>query len=72
MAFTVAQLTALEEAIGAGELEVTYDGKTVKYESAEGLMKRYNFVKAQLVASGLVSAGSVKRVSYAAFDKGNG
>jgi hypothetical protein len=71
MAFTVAQLTALEEAIGAGELEVTYDGKTVKYASAEDLMKRYNFVKNALIASGLVSVGSVKRVSYAAFTKGD-
>ena len=41
MAFTVAQLTAIEEAIGSGALEVTYEGKTVKYRSADELRKLY-------------------------------
>lgn len=69
MAFTVAQLTAIEEAIGAGELEVTYDGKTTKYASFEDLKKRYEFVRGQLVAAGAI-AETRTRVSVTDFSKG--
>lgn len=68
MAFTVAQLTALETAIGTGQLEVTYDGKTVKYRSMDDLTKAYNFVYAKLVDQGLVTDGRT-RVSVASFSK---
>lgn len=68
MAFTVAQLTALETAIGAGELEVTYDGKTVKYRSMDDLAKAYHFVFAKLVDQGLVEDGRT-RVSVTSFSK---
>lgn len=68
MAFTTAQLTALEDAIAKGELEVVFDGKSVKYQSFEDLRKRYEFVRDQLIASGAL-ASSAKRVSYAAFTK---
>jgi len=33
MAYTQAQITALEEAIAAGVLRVSYDGKSVEYRS---------------------------------------
>lgn len=68
MAFTVLQLTALEDAIASGTLEVTYDGKTIKYSSAEDLIKRYNLVRSQLVTAGLISDTRV-RVSVADFSK---
>lgn len=68
MAFTVAQLTALEEAIGSGALEVTYDGKTVKYRSMDDLRKAYDFVFSKLVEQGLVS-DSRTRVSVTSFSK---
>ena len=68
MAFTVAQLTVIEEAIASGSLEVTYEGKTIKYPSFEDLQKRYDFVKAQLVAAGLVTE-TRQRVSVASFSK---
>lgn len=68
MAFTVAQLTALEEAIGSGALEVTYEGKTVKYRSTDDLRKAYDFVYAKLVEQGLV-AETRTRVSVTSFSK---
>lgn len=68
MAFTVAQLTALEEAIGSGALEATYDGKTVKYRSMDDLRKAYDFVFSKLVEQGLVS-DSRTRVSVTSFSK---
>lgn len=68
MAFTVAQLTALEEAISSGSLEVTYEGKTVKYASMDDLTKRYNFVQSKLIAQGdLVNTTS--RTTLAQFSK---
>lgn len=68
MAFTVAQLTAIEEAIGSGALEVTYEGKTVKYRSADELRKLYELVRADLVRQGLIT-DTRTRVSVAAFSK---
>lgn len=68
MAFTVAQLTALEDAIASGALEVTFEGKTVKYPSAADLLKRYEFVRAQLVAAGQLSE-SRTRVSVTSHSK---
>lgn len=68
MAFTTAQLTALEEAIASGSLEVTYEGKTIKYASIDDLTKRYNFVQAKLIEQGdLTSAAS--RTTLAQFSK---
>ncbi len=52
MAFTLNQMTALEAAIGNGRLEVQYDGKRVKYQTMDDLIKAYNLVKNQLTASG--------------------
>lgn len=69
MAFTVAQLTALEEAIGQGALEVAYEGKTVKYRSMDDLRKAYDFVYAKLVAQGLITDART-RVSVTSFSKG--
>jgi hypothetical protein len=56
MAFTTAQLTALEQAIGMGQLVVEYDGKKVQYRDMGDLMKAYNFVQSQLIASGAITA----------------
>jgi hypothetical protein len=55
MAFTQNQLTALESAIGTGELSIEYDGKKVAYRSMGDLMKAYDFVKGQLQAAGTIS-----------------
>ena len=55
MSFTVAQLNAIEAAIGTGQLEVEYDGKRVKYRSMGELMKARATIRAELVAQGLVT-----------------
>jgi hypothetical protein len=52
MAFTLSQLEALEQAIASGELTVKYDGKEVTYRSMDDLIKAYNMVRGQLLASG--------------------
>lgn len=56
MAFTLKQLSALEAAIGSGELSIEYDGKKVAYRSMADLTKAYEMVKNQLTASGALQA----------------
>jgi hypothetical protein len=68
MAFTVAQLTAIEAAIGSGALEVTYENKTVKYFSMDDLIAARNLVRADLIAQGLLT-DTRNRVSVATFAK---
>lgn len=68
MAFTVAQLTAIEEAIASGALEVTYEGKTVKYRSMDDLAKARAIVRADLVRQGLLT-DTRNPVSVASFSK---
>jgi hypothetical protein len=48
MSFTTADLTALDRAIAASELEVEVAGRRVKFDSFEGLKARRDFVAAQL------------------------
>ena len=52
MAFTTLQLAAIENAIGTGELTVTYDGKTVTYRSMGDLLKARDRIKSDLQATG--------------------
>lgn len=68
MAFTVAQLTAIEEAIASGALEVTYEGKTVKYRSMDDLTKARATIRADLVRQGLLT-DTRNPVSVASFSK---
>jgi hypothetical protein len=59
MAFTAAQLTALETALAKGEKRVSFGDKTVEYRSVEELQQAIDAVKrdlhAQAVATGLWS-----------------
>ncbi len=49
MAFTQAQLTALEEAYASGALEVRdSSGRTVRYESREAMRARIDELRAEL------------------------
>lgn len=68
MAFTVAQLTAVEEAIASGALKVTYEGKTVEYRSMADLRSAREIIRADLVAQGLLADSRVN-VSVASFSK---
>lgn len=67
MAFTTAQLTALEEAIASGELSVSYEGKSVTYRSMKDLLLARDTVKASLEAAGAATAETT--VSYAGFSR---
>jgi hypothetical protein len=57
MAFTAAQLSALETALARGEKRVSFGDKTVEYRTVEELQLAINAVKrdlqAQAVATGL-------------------
>ena len=64
MAFTQAQLDALEAAIATGTLEVRYGDKSVRYQSTADLIRARDIIKDQLSSSNPVS-----RSSYASFTK---
>ena len=67
MAFTQAQLDALDAAIASATLRVTYDGKTVEYRSMDDL------IRARAVVAGALQreAGQAPdRSSYASFSRG--
>lgn len=57
--FTQAHLTAIEEAIAGGYLEVWYDDKKVKYQDMNALLKAR-----QLIASKLSAQTGAMRISY--------
>lgn len=48
VAFTSADLTALDEAIASGALEVQYTDKRVKYRSLDDMIKLRNLMKREL------------------------
>ena len=56
MAFTIAQLNALDSAIASGQLRFSYNGKSVEYRSIDDLKKARQLVHDELVASGAISA----------------
>jgi hypothetical protein len=56
MAFTTTQLAAMETAISTGTKKVRYDGKEVEYHSMTELISARNLIRAELEASGQLSA----------------
>jgi hypothetical protein len=68
MAYTTAQLQALEDAIAGAELTVEYDGKKVTYRSIEDLIIAADFVRGKLIEAGLLTDSSVRR-SVTSFSK---
>ena len=68
MAFTQAQLDALEAAIAGGELTVEYQDKRVTYRSLREMMEIRTLMRQQL---GVQSAPSATRI-YPAHSKGLG
>lgn len=51
MAFTTADLAALDRAIAASELEVELEGRKVRFDTFEGLKSRREYIAAQLTDS---------------------
>ena len=68
MAYTTAQLQALEDAIATGELSVEYDGKRVQYRSIDELIAAAEYVRGKLVEAGTISDSSIRR-SVTSFSK---
>lgn len=67
MAFTQAELDALKSAYASGTTRVTYEGKTVEYDSGTALLARIRVVEAELTAS----AGKKKPAAgFASFSRG--
>lgn len=52
MAYTQAQLTALEEAIASGATSVSYEGKTVTYRSLDDMSRIASIIRNALGATG--------------------
>ena len=61
MAFTQAQLDALEAAIATGALRVTYQDKSVQYHSLEDMLLLREAMRREL---GLATADRVSRWSH--------
>lgn len=57
MAFTTAQLTAIEEAIASGQLRVKYADKEVEYRSLSEMKQVRDLMRRDL---GLISSGSTR------------
>jgi len=66
MAFTQAQLDALEAAIASGTLEVRYGDKTVRYQSTSDMIKARDLIRDQLNST---SATQKSRATFASFVK---
>lgn len=68
MAWTQTELDALKKAYAAGTTSVTYDGKTVEYDSERGLLRRIRTIEAEMAAT----AGKPKPSAvYASFSRGS-
>lgn len=51
MSWSQKELDALRRAYASGTLRVTYDGKTVQYDDADGLLKRIKTIEADMRAA---------------------
>lgn len=60
MAFTTADLTAIDRAIAASELEVELEGRRVRFDSFEGLRARRDFIAGQLVTAAQRPTGAFR------------
>ena len=65
MAFTQTQLDALDQAIAAGVLRVTYDGRTTEYRSLDEMIRIRN-----MMADAIAGSAQTSRSSLASFRKG--
>lgn len=70
MAFTQAQLDALDEAIASGELRVQYSDKAVQYRSLDEMLKLRTLMAGELAATPaeLSAMGGRRATTY--YDKG--
>ena len=68
MTWTQAELDALKTAYASGTTRVTYDGKTVEYDSEAALLRRIQTIESAISAAG----GNPRPVAgYASFGRGD-
>jgi hypothetical protein len=68
MSWTQAELDALKAAYASGTTRVTYDGKTVEYDSEAALLRRIQTIEGSIHAS----SGSPRPVAgFASFNRGD-
>ncbi len=68
MSWTQAELDALKAAYASGTTRVTYDGKTVEYDSEAALLRRIQTIEGAINAEG----GTPRPVAgYASFGRGD-
>lgn len=68
MSYTQAELDALRRAYARGVRRVTYEGKTVEFDSAAELKSRIDDIERQLSKAG----GKARpRAAYAGFSRGH-
>lgn len=64
-----AEIAALEEAIASGAMRVSYDGKSVDYDSFDKLVQRLAWLKARQTQA---STGRPRpRAGFATFSRGD-
>ena len=51
MAYTQTELDALKAAFAAGVLNLTYDGKSVGYGSAEDMLRRIRVIEGEMASA---------------------
>lgn len=61
MSFTVAQLSALENAIASGVLEVEYNGRRTRYQTMAAMLQARNLMRSTLLASGALTDTTTNR-----------
>lgn len=64
MAYTEAELAALKRCYASGTLEVSYEGKTIKYDSAKGLLERIRVIEAEMAAAAGRPRAMGRRTSF--------
>ena len=68
MSWTQAELDALKAAYASGTTRVTYEGKTVEYDTEAALLRRIQTIEASISAD----AGTPRPVAgYAGFGRGD-
>lgn len=67
MAFTSADLDAIDRAIASGELTVTVEGKSVTYRSLSDLQRARELIQSSLAASAGGTARAYPRYQLADF-----
>lgn len=68
MSWTQAELDALKAAYASGTTRVTYDGKTVEYDSEAALLRRIQTIEGAIKAA----AGTPRPIAgYASFGRGD-